>query len=110
MAKNVIQTEDERVTVVANATFTAGAFIVRGQLRGVALNSGVSGDLMILQRRGVARVAKATGAGTDFAVGAALEWAASPGNLVALNTGTHVATVLKACATGDAVAEVVLVA
>ncbi len=110
MAKNVTQTEDERVLVVAAATFTAGAVIVRNRLIGIALNSGVSGDLITLQRRGVARVPKATGAGTDFAVGAALEWDAGNSRVAALNSGVHAFTVLRQPATADAVVEVLLIA
>ena len=106
--KNLVNPVVDTITVVAGGTIASGAVVVMGAIRGVAEHAAVSGDLLTLRRHGIFRLAKATGAGTDMAVGDLLEWDAGNSRVADLSTGAVLGAVTKAAATADAVVEVEL--
>lgn len=110
MAQNYIQHGKVMPhTLAANAT-TGGAVVV-GELVGVALNSGTTGQKVELALDGVFSLAKATGAGTDITQGAPLYWDAANSRLSKTNgSGNHklVGYAFAAASTSDTKCEVLL--
>lgn len=71
MAQNFIES-GERKDYVLSGTVTTGAIVEIGEMVGVALGSGVSGETIAVALEGVFEVTKTTGAGTAITLGAKL--------------------------------------
>ena len=74
MATNYVG-EGKVLDYVAGATITVGDVLVVGDTVGIALKSGVSGDVLPMAIEGVFTVAKTTG--TAWVQGDAIDWDAS---------------------------------
>jgi predicted RecA/RadA family phage recombinase len=68
MAQNFIES-GERKDYVLGGTVTSGQLVEIGDMVGVALGSGVSGETVAVALEGVFEVAKTTGTGTGITLG-----------------------------------------
>ncbi|MGE0715643.1 MAG: DUF2190 family protein [Alphaproteobacteria bacterium] len=84
MAKNYVQPGDV-VTLTAPRTITPGKVVKVGQIIGVAVNGGTSGQACQVALGGVWTIDKATG--VPFAQGAAIQWDDSAHAAKAATTG-----------------------
>jgi predicted RecA/RadA family phage recombinase len=91
MAQNYIK-EGEVFDFTLSGTVAAGSGILMGAIVGVALASGVSGDVIPVQVCGVFEVTKhGAGSGQAWAVGAALYWDASNSRFTTTASGNTLA-------------------
>ena len=94
------------MTITAGATITSGDGVLVGNVFGVALGSGVSGDKIVLATEGVFILPKATGA---ISQGAKLYWDGTSKVLTTTASGnTLVALAWKAAISGAATVEAAL--
>jgi len=95
---------------VAGGTITSGQAVLTGDLLGVAVTSGVSGDTIALQIEGVFTLAKvASGSGKAWTQGQKLYWVAGSSSLdVTDNSGAnkHVGYAFAAALTTDTTGQV----
>jgi len=68
MAQNYIESGDVK-DVTLSGTVTSGSIVEIGELVGVALGSGVSGDVVAVALEGVFELTKVTGSGKSFTLG-----------------------------------------
>lgn len=95
------------VEVTAPYDVTAGAGCLVGALFGVAVFDALSGAQVTIVTRGVHQLVKATGAGTDAALGAVIYWDNSAKKVTGVSSGnTKIGCVTVAAGTSDAVATV----
>lgn len=104
--KNYIQPGDNP-TITATANMTSGTFYLIGALTGVAQATVLSGEEVVLVRKGVFELPKATG--QAWTQGAKLYWSAGNSNFTTTATGnTLVGVAAAAAASGDTVGLVLL--
>lgn len=68
MAQNYIESGEVK-DLVLSGTVTSGSIVEIGDLVGIALGSGVSGETVAVALEGVFEVTKVTGSGKSFALG-----------------------------------------
>lgn len=104
--KNYIKPGDN-VTVPAPADVLAGDVVLVGALLGVAQHDAASGDDVVLVRKGVFEVPKATG--QAWTVGAKIYWHNTNGNFTTSSSGSVLAGFVEAAAlSADATGRVLL--
>jgi predicted RecA/RadA family phage recombinase len=106
--KNYIQKgEVINYTVPADTTIASGALVIVGDLPGVAVSSGVTGDVIAVSLEGVYELPKASGAINQ---GVKVYWSAANSNVTTTATSnTLIGYAFEAAASGDTTAMVRLI-
>jgi len=85
MATNYIQ-DGDTLDFTAAGTITSGTPFLMGIRLAVPLKSGISGDVVPVAVEGVFNLTKNTGAGTGWAMGAAVYWDAATSKVTGVST------------------------
>jgi predicted RecA/RadA family phage recombinase len=108
MAKNFLQ-EGDRVPVILGSgeTATVDTILIQGSIVGVAQETGVAGDTIMVHRTGVWKLPKKTG--TAWTQGDSLYWDSSPGELTKTAAdGTFAGIAFADAASGATEGEILL--
>lgn len=108
MATNIVSTND-RIPITLSANVNSGDLLVKGNVFGVALTSGSSGDTVAIATGVRCTLPKANAVSTSMAVGD-LAYFQVAGNIVtnSATSNTKIGIVTKAAANTDTTIEVVL--
>lgn len=97
----------ENITLTAAAAIQSGDVVVIGSILGIAQHDAANGEQVVLVRRGVFELAKATG--QAWAEGAKLYWSTSNSNFTTTASGnTLVGFAAAVAATADTTGQVLL--
>lgn len=104
MATNILD-DGEQIDITASGNVTSGQLLVAGQMFGVALISGVSGDRIPVATGVRATLPKMNAASNAFTVGANVHWDATNAVVTASATSNlKIGVATAAAATSDATA------